>query len=208
MPFLDLCNFLHKLLLGPFASSSESGGRSQAYVQVRCSCRKNSYDAGMFTKAATAIVLVVLALFIAADVSAAIPLGGSLDDDRVSLVYDPSTGGLSLDAAAYRFWTVEISSESGYFTGARPEVLVSAADNFVPSKLFTLQPTGVGDTDFGPALAPGIAAPVLADDLAMFGDCFPVDCLSRGVDLIYVPEPSSFALLPTGVMLVALRRRR
>lgn len=83
--------------------------------------------------------------------------------------YDPATGNLSLDNQGAPLTALEILSTSGVFTGARPAVVNGLFDVFQPTKMFWLFPTGFDDTDFGPAMTPGLSQDFLESDLRFSG---------------------------------------
>jgi hypothetical protein len=138
------------------------------------------------------VALVVLFGSIA---NAAIPGGGSTSDGVISLVYNPADGNLKFDAAGKKATSLEIQSPAGYFTGTKPPQANGLFDVYNKNKMFVLKPgdAAIGDTDFGPALIAN-------------GSLLPSGGLGT-VDLVYVPEPSSVALLGLG-MLGLLRARR
>ena len=87
------------------------------------------------------------------------------------LTYEPETGNLLFgipdglpDVTAF-----EITSKSGVFTAVSPDQLTGLFDVYAPNKLFRLVPTGFGETDFGPAIAPGLSVADLAADLCLSG---------------------------------------
>ncbi|MCA9199375.1 MAG: PEP-CTERM sorting domain-containing protein [Planctomycetales bacterium] len=159
----------------------------------------------------------VLSLTLAACFScianAQISTDGKLDDDIVTLVYNPADGNLSIanpyEAAgeAKPVTTLEAVSAGGYFTGTRPPQLTGLFDVFSATKLFKLDPAGFDDLDFGPAMAPGIGKDVLAQDLKVSGSFLGGGSLE--VDLMYVPEPSSMVMIGLGLIgLASIRRKR
>ena len=144
--------------------------------------------------------------------NAAISLDGKLDDDIVTLVYDPANGNLSIDnpyvaaAEAKPVTTLEIVSASGVFTGTRPPQLNGLFDVFNAGKMFKLDPAGFEDLDFGPAMTAGLDS-MLGDDLTVSGSFLGGGALE--IDMMIVPEPSSMVMLALGVLgLVSIRRKR
>jgi len=151
------------------------------------------------------VALVVLFGSIA---NAAIPGGGSTSDGVISLVYNPADGALKFDAAGKKATALEIQSAAGYFTGTKPPQANGLFDVFNKNKFFVLKPgdAAIGDSDFGPAMAKGLTSAQLTADLTVSGALLPSGGLGT-VDLVYVPEPSSVALLGLG-MLGLIRARR
>jgi hypothetical protein len=151
---------------------------------------------------------VALVAMVGSMAQAAIPGGGVVGDDIISLVYDPSNGNLSVDAAGKQWSTLEILSPSGMFTGtATPGLVLPPFDVFSPTKYFLLKTTGLGDTDLGNVLAPGLSADQLAAELTVNGSVLPSGGLGN-VDLSVVPEPSSFIMIGLGLLgLLGLRRK-
>ena len=150
-----------------------------------------------------ALVLVALMGSVA---SAAIPAGGSVGDGNISLVYDPADGSLKLDAAGKKVTTLEVHSTAGYFTGTAPSQVSPPFDVFNATKFFLLKTAGIGDENFGPALAKGLSVDALSSDLKVAGSILPSGSLGT-VDLVYIPEPSSLVLASLGLLGLVRRRK-
>ncbi len=155
-----------------------------------------------------AILAVVLTCFVSS-VQAAISLGGSRDDEIISLIYDPRNGQLDLEGAGKKLTAIEILSPGAYLTGPRPDwdsscFLIDCYRG--PQKIFLLKPgnAAFSELDFGPLVTPGLSAETLANDLDVSGAIFPSGGLGT-VDLIYVPEPSS--MIPASMFALCLARR-
>ncbi len=94
------------------------------------------------------------------------------------LLYDPTTGNLTLDVpdSVEALTTFDLKSRAKVFVGERPVftdgtpgVLDGAFDVFNDGQIFRLGPTGFRTTDFGSVLPTGLDAAVLADDLCAAG---------------------------------------
>lgn len=144
---------------------------------------------------------------------AAVPATGVVGDDKITLVYDPTSGNLSVDAAGKQWSTLEILSAGGMFTGSAADGLVLPPfDVFSPTKYFLLKTAGLGDTDLGNALPPGMSREALAADLTVNGSVLPRGNINEAphgpVDLFVVPEPSSIVMIGLGLLgLLGLRRK-
>lgn len=151
--------------------------------------------------------MALVAMF-ASMAQAALPVGPGAGDDIVSLIYDPASGNLKLDAAGVKVTTLEIQSAAGMFTGSAPAGLVSPPfDVFSPKKYFLLKTTGIGDTDLGNVLPTGLSGQALGADLSVNGSKLPSGGLGA-VNLNVVPEPSSLALLVLGGLgMLRIRRK-
>ena len=131
---------------------------------------------------------------------AAIPPGGAQGDAQTSIVYNQGTGEVSVDAPAGKNLTsVNIESASGIFTGAAQN-LGGSFDNDTDNNVFKATFGGsFGSLSFGNVAQAGLTEAFVAGDLTVVGS------LSGGgdlgaVDLVYVPEPSTVALLALGLL--------
>ena len=140
---------------------------------------------------------------------AAIGSGGTRNDDQTSVVYDRSTGELSVDAPAGKELTsINITSAGSRFIGQKPAALDGAFDNFAGDNLFKATFGGsFGSISFGAVLDAGIPQETLAGDLTVVGSLAGGGDLGA-VDLIYVPEPNTLWLLAAAAIPVLGRRRR
>ena len=143
---------------------------------------------------------------------AAIVQGGTLGDGQTSIVYDPATGELKVDAPSETNLTsVNITSAGSMFIGDKPAALDGAFDNFGADNIFKATFGGdFGSLSFGNVLAAGIAEDALANDLTVVGSLAGGGDLGD-VDLVYqqIPEPSSIMLLLFGfTALLRVARRR
>lgn len=159
-----------------------------------------------------AISAAFILLLSAESANAAVPGGGTIDDDKISLIYDPGTGDLSIDAAGQQWSTLEITSASGLFTGTPAAGLVLPPfDVFSPTKYFLLKTAGMGDTHLGQVLPTGINLTTLGDDLTVNGSVLPRGNINDAqwgpVDLVWIPEPASMLLLGLGMASILTFRR-
>lgn len=158
-------------------------------------------------KAQVLFSLALVALFVSTT-QAALPLGPGAGDSIVSLIYNPATGNLKLDAAGKLVSTLQVNSAGKYFTATRPTQADGSFDVYKPEKFFLLKPDGIGDSDFGNALPAGLDGNMLSNDLSVTGSLKPSGKL-EGVNLNIVPEPSSIGLLSLGLLgLCGIRRKR
>lgn len=157
----------------------------------------------------------LLSLLMAANATAACPTPfppcnptGSIDDDIISMVYDPADGSLALDAAGKQLTALEIVSAGGNFHGTRPPQAVGLFDVFTNKKLFVLRPTNpFGDEEFGAILPLGLTREQVTADLAVSGALWPRGGLGT-VDFVYAPEPSMLTWGSWGLAFAGLFRRR
>ena len=139
----------------------------------------------------------------------AIGVSGIAGDDQTSVVYDRSSGELSVDPAAGKELTsINITSAAGLFTGNKPAALDGAFDNFAADNIFKATFGGsFGTISFGQVLASGLSENDLAADLTIVGSLAGGGDLG-GVDIVVVPEPAALILLVLGLTGVLVRRRR
>lgn len=145
------------------------------------------------------MALLVLTILSAtcAGLRAAIPTGGVVGDDTMSLIYNSADGNLKLDAAGKQLTALEIISQSAYFDYELPCPPLAFCDT--TTKFFVVAPGGFGDMDFGPILPAGLEAETLAKQFVVNGALAAGGGVGK-VDLVYVPEPSSFVLLVLGAL--------
>ena len=122
-------------------------------------------------------------------------------DDQTSLVYNRSTGELSIDAPAGKELTsINITSDGGKFLGDKPVALDGAFDNFDSGNLFKATFGGsFGNISFGNVLPTGLSAGDVTADVSAVGSLSGGGDLGQ-VDLIYIPEPSTFVLIGLGMV--------
>jgi hypothetical protein len=141
------------------------------------------------------------------------PYGGVLpngqrNDNQTSVVYDAGTGEIAIDApAGAELTSINIDSTAGVFTGDAAENLGGSFDNDADNNIFKATfGTSFGSLTFGNVTQPGLSEDFLLADLSVIGSLAGGGDLGN-VDLIYVPEPSSVALLALGILgIVAVHR--
>ena len=132
---------------------------------------------------------------------------GSLGDGQTSLVYDQSTGELSVDAPAGKELTsINITSADNKFVGDKPAVLDGAFDNFATDNVFKATFGGsFGSISFGNVLPAGLSEADVTADLTAVGSLAGGGDLGA-VDLVFIPEPASMVLMLLGLLGVCRRK--
>jgi hypothetical protein len=135
---------------------------------------------------------------------AAVRPNGRAGDGQTSLVYNPGTGELSVDApAAVQLTSINIDSSAGIFTGSPAQNLGGSFDNDSDNNIFKATfGSSFGSISFGNVAQSGLAEEFVLNDLAVVGSLAGGGDLGN-VDLIYVPEPSTIALLAIGLLSIA-----
>jgi hypothetical protein len=126
---------------------------------------------------------------------AAVQAGGELGDGQTSVGYDATTGRVWVDApAGTELTSISIDSADHIFTGDPAENLGGGFDNTSADNVFkaTFGST-FGSLSFGNVAQPGLTREFLVDDLSVVGTLADGSDLGN-VDLVYVPEPSTWAL--------------
>jgi hypothetical protein len=135
-----------------------------------------------------------------------------VDDDQTSIVYDPSTGEVIVDAPnGIALTSINIFSDLAIFTGDPAMNLGGDFDIDTDDTIFkaTLG-TSFGSISFGNIAQPGLSLQAVLDDLTVEGSLEPGGGLGN-VDLVYVPEPASIVLVGlgmAGLLAAAWQRRR
>ena len=149
-------------------------------------------------------------------VRADIGMGGDTMDDTISIIYVASTGEIALDAAGRELSGIQIVSTGEVFDSLGPATNVDGLFDINPiadSRPDTIAKavfgTSFGNLSFGNVARLGLSEPFLRDDLTVNGSLFPSGEFGPGdVDLLFVPEPRSVALLLVGMLSVAGQYRR
>jgi hypothetical protein len=131
---------------------------------------------------------------------AAVAGGGAPDDEQTSIIYNPATGELGVDApASTELTSINIDSAAAIFTGAPAENLGGSFDNDADNNIFKATfGSSFGSLSFGQVAQTGLTEEFLLSDLSVIGSLAGGGDLGN-VDLIYVPEPASMILLLFGV---------
>ena len=139
---------------------------------------------------------------------AAIRSGGQEDDDQTSIVYDPSSGEIAVDApTGAELTSINIDSAAGIFTGDAAQSLGGSFDNDADNNIFKATfGSSFGSLSFGNVAQAGLSEDVVVNDLTVVGSLAGGGDLGD-VDLIYVPEPTSALLLAVAISLVCFRRK-
>ena len=132
---------------------------------------------------------------------AAVTPGGIAGDTQTSLIYDPRTGELSVDApAGTELTSINIDSATGVFTGDAAGELGGSFDNDRDTNIFKATfGSSFGSVSFGNVAQTGLSKEFLLGDLTVVGSLAGGGGLGN-VDLIYVPEPSTLVLLMIGLL--------
>ena len=142
---------------------------------------------------------------------AAIPAGGQVGDGQTSIVYDAGSGEVRVDTpAGTNLTSVNIDSASGIFVNHEAaQNLDGSFDTHSENNIFKATfGSSFGSLSFGMVSQAGLAEDFVAGDLTVIGSLEGGGGLGD-VDLVYIPEPSTVALLVLGLAsTLAMRRRR
>jgi hypothetical protein len=135
---------------------------------------------------------------------AAIQPGGTPGDAQTSIVYDPATGEVSVDAPANTELTsINIDSAAAVFTGEPAQNLGGSFDNDADNNIFKATfGSSFGSLSFGRVAQAGLSEDFVLNDLTVIGSLAGGGDLGD-VDLIYVPEPASSLILGIGLLALA-----
>ncbi len=131
---------------------------------------------------------------------AALAPAGRQGDGQTSIIYDTSTGHVSVDApAGTELTSINIDSAAGIFTGAPAQNLGGSFDNDADNNIFKATfGSSFGSLSFGNVAQTGLLEQFVLDDLTVVGSLAGGGALGD-VDLVYVSEPSSLLLHILGV---------
>ena len=151
-----------------------------------------------FVAFAAAMVCAVPA--IAGSFSALAP-GGMIGDGQTSLTYDAATGAFGVDAPAGTDLTsINIDSAASIFTGDAALNLGGSFDNDADNNIFKATfGSSFGSLSFGNVAQTGLSEDFLVSDLSAIGSLNGGGDLGN-VDLVYVPEPTTVAMLAMGIV--------
>jgi hypothetical protein len=140
---------------------------------------------------------------------AAISAGGQAGDRQTSIIYDVSTGQISVDApSGAELTSINIDSAAGIFTGQTAQNLGGSFDNDADKNIFKATfGSSFGSLSFGNVAQAGLSEEFVLGDLSVVGSLAGGGDLGN-VDLIYVPEPSTSWLLAVALVCLRLLRRR
>ena len=134
---------------------------------------------------------------------AALSPNGVEGDGQTSIGYNATTGEVWVDApAGTELTSVNIDSAAGVFTGDAAQNLGGSFDNDADNNIFKATfGSSFGTLSFGNVAAAGLSQEFVLGDLTVVGSLAGGGDLGA-VDLIYVPEPSTVALMCLGFLLL------
>ena len=138
---------------------------------------------------------------------AAVNADGQAGDGQTSIGYDPSSGELWVDVqSGSELTSIQIESAAGIFTGEAAHHMDGSFDNDSDNDIFKATfGSSFGSFSFGNVAQRGLSEAFVREDLTVAGALAGGGGLGS-VDLIYVPEPSTFVLLVFGVFLLGWSR--
>ncbi len=131
---------------------------------------------------------------------AAVRPNGMRGDVQTSLIYNPTSGEIAVNAPAGKeLSSINIDSAAGIFTGQAAQNLGGSFDNDADNNIFKATfGSSFGSLSFGNVAQPGLSEQFVHNDLSVVGSLAGGGALGD-VDLVYVPEPSSILLLAVGL---------
>jgi hypothetical protein len=134
---------------------------------------------------------------------------GISGDAQTSVVYNPATGEVGVDApTGTELTSINIDSAAGIFTAEAAQNLGGSFDNDADNNIFKATFGGsFGSLSFGHIAQAGLSQEMLINDLTVVGSLAGGGALGD-VDLIYVPEPSTVGLFMLAVTLWGLYATR
>jgi hypothetical protein len=132
---------------------------------------------------------------------AAVASGGSRGDRQTSIVYNPTTGELAVDApAGTELTSINIDSARAIFTRQAAQNLGGSFDNDSDNNLFKATfGSSFGSLSFGNVAQTGLSEQFVRNDLTVVGSLAGGGALGN-VDLVYVPEPTAAMLILLAVL--------
>lgn len=126
---------------------------------------------------------------------AAISAGGQIGDEQTTIIYNAITGEIAVDApASTELTSINIDSAAAIFTGD-PPMNINPFGCCSDNNLFKATFGGsFGSLSFGNVAQTGLSRDFVLNDLTVIGSLAGGGDLGA-VDLIYVPEPSTWLLL-------------
>jgi hypothetical protein len=127
---------------------------------------------------------------------AAVTSNGQRGDSQTSIVYNASTGEIAVDAPVdTELTSINIDSAAGIFTGSAAANLGGSFDNDADNDIFKATfGSSFGSLSFGSVAQAGLSEQFVLGDFSVVGSLAGGGDLGA-VDLVYVPEPASIALL-------------
>ena len=133
---------------------------------------------------------------------------GQTNDGQTSITYDAATGAIAVDTPhGVELTSINIDSDSEIFTGQSAQHLGGSFDHDADGNIFKATFGGsFGSLSFGSVAQAGLSEEFVLGDLTVVGSLAGGGELGN-VDLVYVPEPASLALLVFGLLAVLPRVR-